>query len=58
MEEPKANMLPLVTSPLTKGLASVRNWNLVRNGINIGVLKIIVPLPIILKKVEDSLALV
>ena len=56
-EECKANMLSLVTSPWTEGWASAHDQILVRNGIDIEVLKNIVPLPLISEKAEDSLAL-
>ena len=51
-------MLPLVTSPWIEGLASVQDRNLGRNGIDIGVLKDTIPLPLISDKVVDFLALV
>jgi len=57
-KEAKANTLPLVIGPWTEGLAGISEKNFVRNGIDIEVLKHIVPLPLISEKAEDSLSLV
>lgn len=55
-EEAKANSLPLVPGAGTKGWDGVPDQNSIRNGIDGGVPKDIVPLPMVSDNAEDSLA--